>query len=134
MNVIPKMEELLKQSGGDLEIKEAISNAIEDLQRKIDKVNETNTGKKNERARILWGRLKSRVKKKDRDRGDGTFKTKKGDLKQIDDISSMLTSQWERKTCRRAGLSERNDLERMVVQMSLENFVIARHIKAITDV
>ena len=126
------MEDLIKQSG-ESEIKEAISYAVEDIQRKIDRANKGNTEKKKERARILWEELKTKVKGKDRIQADSELKSNMSDFK-VEDFTVMLTSQSERKTSRREGLSERNNLERMVVQKSLENFVLARHIKAITDV
>ena len=54
------------------------------------------------------------------------------DLDETPELSTMLLTQRERKISRRLAIAKRNLSERMVVQKSVENFVLIKNINDIT--
>ena len=87
----------------------------------------------------MWASIKARFKKNEHqsndDRRDETADDRVASENELDELpalSPMLFGQRERKISRRLGIAERNHTERMVVQKTVENFVLIKNINDIT--
>ena len=94
--------------------------------------------------RKLWSSVKTMLKRnklahtKDGDNDDNREDTtmSQNELDEIldlsiSDMSTLLSSDRERKMRRRSGISERNQTERLVVRKAVKNLVFIKHIKDI---
>ena len=121
------MEKTTKKEN-EADLQEAICTAIEDVKRKLEKDNDPNVVKEpSAKGRMLWGSLKRKLLNKPSVNETQEVNCR-NDLEELNDMTTMLSVQRERNTNRRAGISERNQTERLVVQKTLENLVINKNI------